>query len=92
MQDQFRLLYTKQTKWAILNEARDLFHYKHSQLHTHYKKFATNEQWLQNKPSDLMKEEWEFLVENFSSPNFVVLYAYFSPMLITLFYYKIFIR
>ncbi|PHT83782.1 hypothetical protein T459_12225 [Capsicum annuum] len=50
--------------------AKNLYGYRRSRLHDHFKKFSTKEESLQNIPSGVNEVEWKFLVDYFSSDNF----------------------
>jgi hypothetical protein len=46
------------------------YRYHRTRLHSHYKKFETNEQALENKPDEVDEDDWIYLVNYFSSPGY----------------------
>lgn len=70
MLDTFQLPDIQHNREAILQTAKNLYRYRRSRLHDHFKKFATKELRLQNMPAQVNEAEWKFLVEYFSSDEF----------------------
>nr|XP_016471416.1 PREDICTED: uncharacterized protein LOC107793552 [Nicotiana tabacum] len=70
MLDAFEITDTQHTRETILHTANNLYRYRRSRLHDHFKKFATKEERLQNIPEDVTEVEWKFLVEYFDSDPF----------------------
>lgn len=73
MQDTFQLPDIQHNRDTILQTAKNLYRYRRSRLHDHFKKFATKELRLQNMPSQVNEAEWKFLVEYFISDDFKVI-------------------
>lgn len=70
MLDTFQLPDIQHNRDTILQTAKNLYRYRRSRLHDHFKKFATKELRLQNMPSQVNEAEWKFLVEYFNSDDF----------------------
>ncbi|KAL3327964.1 hypothetical protein AABB24_035562 [Solanum stoloniferum] len=70
MLDTFQLPDIQHNRDTILQTAKNLYRYRRSRLHDHFKKFATKEVRLQNMPSQVSEAEWKFLVEYFNSDDF----------------------
>uniref|UniRef100_A0A3Q7HVM5 Uncharacterized protein n=1 Tax=Solanum lycopersicum TaxID=4081 RepID=A0A3Q7HVM5_SOLLC len=70
MLDTFQLPDIQHNRDTILQTAKNLYRYRRSRLHDHFKKFATKELRLQNMPSQVNEAEWKFLVEYFISDDF----------------------
>ncbi|XP_055812667.1 stress response protein NST1-like isoform X4 [Solanum dulcamara] len=70
MLDSFQLPDIQHNRDTILQTAKNLYRYRRSRLHDHFKKFATKEARLQNMPEQVDEAEWKFLVEYFSSDDF----------------------
>ncbi|XP_075109326.1 uncharacterized protein LOC107828463 isoform X5 [Nicotiana tabacum] len=70
MLDAFEITDTQHTRETILHTANNLYRYRRSRLHDHFKKFATKEERLQNIPEDVTEVEWKFLVDYFDSDPF----------------------
>ncbi|KAM3382262.1 putative protein isoform X1 [Capsicum galapagoense] len=70
MLDTFQLSDIQHHRDTILQTAKNLYRYRRSRLHDHFKKFATTELRLQNMPAQVNEAEWKFLVEYFSSDDF----------------------
>ncbi|XP_060185240.1 uncharacterized protein LOC132614739 isoform X1 [Lycium barbarum] len=70
MLDTFQLPDTQHIRDTILERANHLYRYRRKRLHDHFKKFATEEERLQNKPKEVNEVEWKFLVEYFNSEDF----------------------
>ncbi|XP_075089902.1 uncharacterized protein LOC142161776 [Nicotiana tabacum] len=70
MLDAFEISDTQHTRDTILHTANNLYRYRRSRLHDHFKKFATKDERLQNIPEDITEVEWKFLVEYFDSDPF----------------------
>ncbi|XP_075075654.1 uncharacterized protein LOC107783858 isoform X1 [Nicotiana tabacum] len=70
MLDTFLLPDTQHNRDTILQTANNLYRYRRSRLHDHFKKFASNEESLQNMPAEVNEAEWNFLVDYFSSDAF----------------------
>ncbi|XP_059292478.1 uncharacterized protein LOC132045922 [Lycium ferocissimum] len=68
--DTFQLPDTQHIRDTILERANHLYRYRRKRLHDHFKKFATEEERLQNKPKEVNEVEWKFLVEYFNSDDF----------------------
>ncbi|XP_015170829.1 uncharacterized protein [Solanum tuberosum] len=61
MLDTFQLLDIQHNRDTILQTAKNLYRYRRSRHHDHFKKFATKEESLQNIPTDVNEVEWKFL-------------------------------
>ncbi|CAN4115900.1 unnamed protein product [Withania somnifera] len=70
MLDTFQLRDIQHNRDTILQTAKNLYRYRRSRLHDHFKKFSTKEVRLQNMPAQVNEAEWKFLVEYFSSDDF----------------------
>ncbi|KAF7844130.1 uncharacterized protein G2W53_001035 [Senna tora] len=56
----------------VIDTLQRLFRAWKNRLHTHYKKFPTNRERLDNRPIDVTPEDWNWLVEHYSSDTFKV--------------------
>ncbi|KAH0689328.1 hypothetical protein KY290_017486 [Solanum tuberosum] len=70
-QDTFQLPDIQHNRDTILQTTKNLYRYRRSRHHDHFKKFATKEESLQNIPTDVNEAEWKFLVDYFSSDDFM---------------------
>nr|XP_019066829.1 uncharacterized protein LOC109119032 [Solanum lycopersicum] len=70
MLDTFQLSNIQHNRDTILQTAKNLYQYRRSRHHDHFKKFSTKEESLQNIPTDGNETEWKFLVDYFSSDEF----------------------
>ncbi|XP_069148906.1 uncharacterized protein [Solanum lycopersicum] len=68
--DTFQLPDIQHNRDTILQTAKNLYRYRRSRHHDHFKKFSTKEESLQNIPTDVNETEWNFLVDYFSSDEF----------------------
>lgn len=71
MLDTFQLPDIQHNRDTILQTAKNLYRYRRSRHHDHFKIFATKEESLQNIPTDVNEAEWKFLVDYFSSDDFM---------------------
>ncbi|KAF7832267.1 uncharacterized protein G2W53_014600 [Senna tora] len=56
----------------VIDTLQRLFRAWKNRLHTHYKKFPTDQERLDNRPVDVTPEDWNWLVEHYSSDTFKV--------------------
>ncbi|KAH0669682.1 hypothetical protein KY285_025493 [Solanum tuberosum] len=61
MLDTFQLPDIQHNRDTILQTAKNLYRYRRSRHHDHFKIFATKEESLQNIPTDVNEAEWKFL-------------------------------
>ncbi|KAH0747451.1 hypothetical protein KY285_009108 [Solanum tuberosum] len=70
MLDTFQLTDIQHNRDTILQTTKNLYRYRRSRHHDHFKKFATKEESLQNIPTDVNEAEWKFLVDYSSYDDF----------------------
>ncbi|XP_057444022.1 uncharacterized protein LOC130736194 [Lotus japonicus] len=68
--DTFDIDQTEHNKEIILNTAKRLYGSHKGKLHEHFKKYEINEMALEHKPDEISEEDWEHLVDKFSSPTY----------------------
>ncbi|KAF7800907.1 uncharacterized protein G2W53_044595 [Senna tora] len=56
----------------VIDTLQRLFRAWKNRLHTHYKMFPTDQERLDNRPTDVTPEDWNWLVEHYSSDTFKV--------------------
>ncbi|OIT18689.1 hypothetical protein A4A49_53315, partial [Nicotiana attenuata] len=54
----------------VVNTMKRLFRTWKTRLHAEYSRYATDEERLSHRPSDVTSEDWVFLVGHFVSPEF----------------------
>jgi len=72
VQDTFDIDDTKHNRDVIIDTAKRLYRNHRCRFHKHFSQYKTNEIILEHKPDDLSDEDWKYLVDYFSSPEFKV--------------------
>ncbi|KEH17535.1 hypothetical protein MTR_0009s0330 [Medicago truncatula] len=68
--DTFDIDNTKHNRDVIIDTAKRLYRNHRCRFHKHFSQYKTNEIALEHKPDDLSDEDWKYLVDYFSSPEF----------------------
>lgn len=69
---------TEHTKEVILDTTKRLYRNHICKIHRHFHKYETPEEALENKSKDSSDEDWEYLVQYFSSSNFKICYSKYT--------------
>ncbi|RHN82113.1 putative transposase, Ptta/En/Spm, plant [Medicago truncatula] len=68
--DTFDIDNTKHNRDVIIDTAKRLYRNHRCRFRKHFSQYKTNEIALEHKPDDLSDEDWKYLVDYFSSPEF----------------------
>ncbi|CAJ2673382.1 uncharacterized protein LOC123897932 [Trifolium pratense] len=68
--DTFDIDNTTHNNDVILETAKRLYRNHRCRFHQHFSQYNTNEIALKHKPEDISEEDWKFLVDYFSSPDY----------------------
>ncbi|KAK2395419.1 hypothetical protein QL285_057158 [Trifolium repens] len=71
--DAFDIDNTTHNREVILDTAKRLYRNHRCRFHRHFNQYKTNEIALEHRPDDVGEDDWKFLVDYFSSPNYKVI-------------------
>ncbi|WJX89696.1 hypothetical protein P8452_71670 [Trifolium repens] len=71
--DVFDIDNTTHNREVILDTAKRLYRNHRCRFHRHLNQYKTNEIALEHRPDDVGEDDWKFLVDYFSSPNYKVI-------------------
>ncbi|WJX12177.1 hypothetical protein P8452_02701 [Trifolium repens] len=71
--DAFDIDNTTHNREVILYTAKRLYRNHRCRFHRHFSQYKTNAIALEHRPDDVGEDDWKFLVDYFSSPNYKVI-------------------